>query len=97
MVCTICEEAVTNPICSECLAEQMRHWLKQRNMTSEVVEDSLKIFKGLPEISKCVLCGSNMTVCRHCFAKEVYDELKFTNPEMEEEFMRMFNYEIYEW
>lgn len=42
----------------------------------------------------CIICGGNMNVCAHCYTKEIYEMLKEKNPELCEEFLVHFNYEI---
>jgi len=97
MVCTVCSEAITNPICPDCLAEQMISWLNEIKVDLDVVYDSALIFKGLETSGKCIKCNKDMTVCRHCFTREVYNGLVDKYPKLEEDFMRMWNYEIFDW
>lgn len=94
--CTLCGEAVTNPICKDCLSAQMKVWFEIKNIDPKIIDEASVIFEGLPTISQCVKCGNDMTVCRHCFTKEVHDVLIENHPELKEEFARLFNYEIFE-
>ncbi|MBW3020192.1 hypothetical protein KY334_02770 [Candidatus Woesearchaeota archaeon] len=96
--CTICGEAVTNPICKDCVSEHLIEWFREVDPCFlDKIYDSSVIFEDLSSISKCIKCGKEMTVCKHCFTKEVHEELMNHYPKMEEDFMRMFNYEIYSW
>ena len=95
MQCIICDEAVTNPICVECLGREMEVWLSETNpKLIKDVKDIVRYYELMNPISKCVLCGKDMGVCRHCFTKEVFDLIKQHSPKLEEEFIRQFNYEL---
>ncbi|MBW2997940.1 hypothetical protein KY321_00235, partial [Candidatus Woesearchaeota archaeon] len=61
------------------------------------IYDSSIVFEDLNSISECIKCGKEMTICRHCFTREIYEEIKIKYPELKEDFMRMFNYEIHNW
>lgn len=94
--CNVCGDAVTNPICKDCLSAQMKSWFKIKKFDQKIIDNASVIFDDLPAISECVKCGNEMTVCRHCFTKEVYNIFSEKYSEYKEEFTRLFNYEIYE-
>ena len=91
----MCDEAVTNPICTDCLKEQMKTWLGETEpgLIAEV-EEITKWFNYLEPISRCALCGREMKVCRHCFTKEIFTVIQHQHPELEETFLQQFNYEL---
>lgn len=88
--CVICSEAITNPICPECLAERMQDWLRQTNpkLAKEV--------KGyhLDGDTRCIFCGKGMTICAHCFSMDIYDYLADNNLELATEFAARFDFEL---
>ena len=94
--CCICNEAITNPICHDCLNKEVMTWVKTRNPELvKYVEGIKDIFKGLYASSTtCILCGNVLNVCAHCFVKEVYDSLARVNTEAAEAFKKAFNYEL---
>jgi hypothetical protein len=94
--CMLCSEAITNPLCKSCLKEEVKAWLEDKNsITALEVEDFDIIFAGLPMCdSWCIRCNNRIRVCAHCYLKEIHDWLKSINPEMAEEFIESFNYEI---
>lgn len=92
MECTICDDAVTNPICVECLCEEIEEWLREtKPKLMREVKKVASFYKEMTPISTCILCGKQMSVCRHCFTKEVHEIIK-EHPELEEDFLRQFDY-----
>ncbi len=90
--CPICDEAITNPICLDCLERELGHWLltigKQPMMLRE-------LYRGFPEAgTRCVICGEESSVCAHCYCEEALNLIKQTAPELEEDFLSHFNYEL---
>ena len=91
--CVICSEAITNPICLDCMEEGMEQWFATRNPSA--IRD-LKLWtrvfdaythKGV----KCVVCGRNMNVCSHCYTEEMLDALE-ESIEDKESFVQAFRY-----
>ena len=92
MQCQICNEVVTNPVCVECLYKEMEQWLLETKPTLiKDVKEVVSIYSVMPSISRCVLCNHDMTVCRHCFTKEIFTIIQ-DYPELEEDFLRQFDY-----
>ena len=91
--CPLCDEVITNPICLDCLEEQLKHWwLLVKDEPLELKE----LFTGYPEIgTRCIICGENISVCSHCYAKEAWDLIIKNYPELGEEFLIHFNYDLY--
>jgi len=88
--CVICNEAITNPICPECLAERMQDWLRQVN------PDLAKDIRGyrLDGHTKCIFCGKGMSICAHCFSLDIYDYLADKDLELAQEFAARFDFEL---
>ena len=91
--CVVCSEAITNPICLDCMKEGMEQWFAARNPS---MIKSLRLWtrvfdaythKGV----KCVICGGNMNVCSHCYTEEILDALG-ERIEDREGFIRAFRY-----
>ena len=94
--CVICQEAITNPICPECLHREVEHWLAD-TMPSLVgkVREYTEIFDTYRhDVTKCVICGRNMTVCAHCFCKDIYELLEKELGGMAENFLFSFNFDL---
>ena len=95
MQCTLCDEAVTNPICVDCLSREMEAWFNETkpSLVNEM-KDIASLYLGMEPLHSCIICGKEMTVCRHCFTKEIFEGLIKGNKNMEEDFIRQFNYEL---
>ena len=94
--CVVCQEAITNPICPECLQREIEHWLAD-TMPSLVGE--IRGCEGIADtyshdVTECVICGKNMAVCAHCFCKDIYELLEQQLGGMAEEFLFTFNFEL---
>ncbi len=88
--CMECDEIVTNPICSECLAERMR---------TAVAEDSPKLAKLITGINTmgetlCLFCHHSVGLCAHCFSKDVHELIAENNPQLAKKFMVQFDFEL---
>jgi len=95
-MCVLCDEAITNPICLDCLQRSMEQWAL--GIKPGIVQDiKMKsfIFKAYDhEGTTCVVCGNNINICAHCFCKDIYEWLLEKHPETAESFLVSFNYEI---
>ncbi len=93
--CSICEEAITQPICISCLEQEMEVWLRERR--PELVDemkakaDELWIPRGG---AQCLKCKSDMDVCAYCFTKHMLEWLK-KHPQLIPEFMMYFNFDLH--
>ncbi len=88
--CIQCDEPITNPICPDCLAKQMRAWL------SEIAPSLSKEISGFGmdgEIA-CIFCGNSMSICAHCFSKDIYEQLKEKDAKIAREFMSRFDFDL---
>jgi hypothetical protein len=88
--CIDCEEIISNPICSECLGMQMKQMLGEIDST---LPDKI-VTSNLSGDTKCISCGSEMSLCAHCFSKDVYEQIKDFNPKAAQEFIARFDYDL---
>ncbi len=67
--CIVCREGITNPICPECLAKEIGYWRPE-------LKTSLAMPAASAESVRCMFCGKGMTICAHCYSKDIYDLIK---------------------
>lgn len=90
--CVLCGEAITNPICVNCLEREMEYWLMDKKLVS-LIRDSTKIFRVYTHYAtRCIICGRNMNVCNYCYVKEISKLIKSSR--IMKEFLTQFNYEL---
>lgn len=94
--CVICQEAITNPICHDCLQREVEQWLADvKPSLIPKVRDYGWIFRSYGhESTECVICGRKMKVCAHCFCSDIFDLIKNELGEMADEFLFSFNFEL---
>jgi hypothetical protein len=86
--CIICREGITNPICPECLAKEIGHWRPE-----------LKSSMATPAstgYSRCMICGKGMSICAHCYSRDIYELIKEEFPWLAEEFIERFDFGLRE-
>ena len=86
--CIVCNEGITNPICTDCLREQMIEWKPEIKEFLSTVD-----YEG---IVKCLFCSKGMSICAHCYSRDVYLWLSRSQPEIAEQFIHIFNYGLKE-
>jgi len=94
--CVICGEGITNPICPTCLGKEIEQW------TNEFMPTKTRFVKDMATISEsythrgenCIICGKEMQVCSHCFAKSIYDEIVEEDDLLGPEYLQYFNFEL---
>ena len=88
--CVECDEVITNPICSDCLAIQMRQ------MVAEQDQELAGMITGadIDGATNCILCGQSMGLCAHCFSKDIYELLQERHPDMAQEFASRFDFDL---
>lgn len=88
--CVVCDEAISNPICPDCLAKQMRNWLVEFDplLASEV--DGFSIEGD----TTCLFCGQGMSICAHCYSMDVYEQLAVKNAKLAQEFVSHFDFDL---
>ena len=94
--CVVCDEAVTNPVCPECVEEEIVTWLHEfkpelinelRDVTDEILSPGGSTL--------CILCKNPMAVCTFCYTQHIKDWLT-AYPVARERFHLFFNYGILE-
>jgi len=103
-MCGVCSEAVTNPLCPFCLAEEIKAWLTlYPNLNKELLP---KINKYLEKVStqiinygtECIKCkNKRASVCPYCFTYFVFRKLRDINtpPFILKEFFAFFNFDLH--
>lgn len=88
--CVECNEIITNPLCTMCLAERMAM------VVGEYDQKLAKAIKGIDVEgdTRCISCGRHMGVCAHCFSKDVYEFLAEKKPAVAEEFLSQFDFDL---
>lgn len=93
--CVECGEGITNPICPDCLAAQMASWqpeIGKKLARPETYSEDLYVGEGV----KCMFCGRTMSICAHCYSRDVYDIVSEQYPELAEDFIDIFNFNLRE-
>ncbi|MBW2971229.1 hypothetical protein KY320_03655 [Candidatus Woesearchaeota archaeon] len=86
-LCTVCQQAITNPICPECWERQLLQWALVEDISlMPLIEQISKLPSLGNEITTCILCGSKMHVCTFCMAEEFLEFLKLERPKLVESF-----------
>jgi hypothetical protein len=88
--CVQCDEAITNPICSDCLSHRMKLTigLRDKKLAAEVCGFE---FEGE---TTCLSCGKHMGLCAHCFSRDIYELLEEKKYPYIEEFVSNFDFEL---
>ncbi|MBI4148860.1 hypothetical protein HY491_00270 [Candidatus Woesearchaeota archaeon] len=91
-VCVQCDEAITNPICTRCLGQEMEAWMRERDesLLPRIELTTMSFAAYTHEVTRCILCGKRMSVCAHCVVEEAADALG--REEVAEELREQFSY-----
>lgn len=94
--CVICQEAITNPVCPDCLQREIEHWLVDVNPSLvSNLRDYTGIFDAYTQKGvDCVICGRDMRVCAHCFCKDIYQLFRDKLGQKADDFLFSFNFEL---
>ena len=101
--CLECKEAVYNPICPFCLAEQIEVWLSSypSEIKNKIVKEIKDYAKKTDEIAgkttQCVVCKKRRaSLCPYCFTNYVLGELKKIKVSriILKEFLVFFNFDF---
>lgn len=91
--CLECNQTITNPICPECLATRVKNWLDDMGKTGTAKKITAHNVNGP---TKCIFCGQGMSICAHCYSKDIYDFLFDKDPKLAREFLSRFDFELRE-
>ncbi|MCK4521780.1 MAG: hypothetical protein KAU20_04350 [Nanoarchaeota archaeon] len=83
--CMVCDEIITNPICSSCINKEIEKWLDEKN-----IELNLLGKDNANGNIKCLKCGKNIDVCMYCHIKDIENDIIDNCPELFGEFIEMF-------
>lgn len=102
-MCDMCNEAITNPICPFCLAEQIEVWLTfypqlKREILPKIHNYLKKTLNRITAYgTECIKCRKNRAfVCPYCFTEYVFSELQEINANklILREFIEFFNFDL---
>lgn len=94
-----CGEAIINPICPFCLEKEIEVWLNKKSQKELIISIKNKtnnLFKAVKNENnlKCILCSKELDTCPYCYTEFIYELLKKIKPELVEEFITYFNYDL---
>ena len=90
--CILCNEAITNPVCIDCVRDEIAAWLY--DIKPELYEDLVRV---TDEINfnygnvNCILCKDHMSICTFCYREHILKWLDESSPELVSEFKRLFS------
>ena len=88
--CVECNEVITNPLCSVCVAERMRIVVQEWDPAlAETIQGA--VIEGQ---TRCLSCGKGMGLCAHCFSWDIAQYIEERNPRLRQEFMSRFDFEV---
>jgi hypothetical protein len=91
--CVICNYTITNPVCTDCLKEEVLCFLADHNeKLVEDFKDYNKIFPKNSKVSRCIICGELMDTCPHCYCNDISKLIK--NNILKDTFIETFNFEL---
>ena len=99
--CLVCQEAIYNPLCQNCLNNQIEVWLTRYPDLDKKLRNKLKKFvqginNSLDEGLTCQACKSKKAaICPYCFTEYVLSQLKKVNANKQilREFVKFFNFD----
>ena len=100
--CIACNEAIFNPLCHNCLAQQLEVWLTSYPDLKQRLMPKIKAYlrdieNSIVEATNCVAChNQKAAVCPYCFTELVLDKLKElqVNKTIKREFLQFFNFDF---
>ena len=93
--CVACDEVITQPICANCLREEIATWLQER--VPERPELLLRLEELTEEIlafggeTGCIKCRNPMSLCSHCYTEHIYAWVVEQFPRLAPEFRMHFS------
>lgn len=94
-LCIECEEAITNPVCPECLEREVSAWLRDKDpQAAQELMGMTRPGRHSYSNTGCIICKQEMTLCAHCHCKNIMNWLQGKNEALMEEFKRVFNFEL---
>jgi hypothetical protein len=98
--CENCIEIITNPVCPDCLTNQIKYWLIDIGMDKfpqEIIMEKIKKELSLETLNeeKCIICkNERISLCSYCIFLKVSRVLKEFNfdKQLTRDFQEIFNY-----
>ena len=88
--CVECNDTISNPVCPDCLAKQIKVVLEEI-----APQLSNKVIRGdIEGETRCLSCGNKMGLCAHCYCMDVYQQLAEKDEEVAEEFLSRFDFDL---
>ncbi len=96
--CVLCREYITNPLCPECIGEQIKVWLGETkpSLVKELDIETRKLSQRIFNNNTCILCNCHMDVCSYCYTKHIFEWLEdLLEKEHLAEFIKFFHYDFF--
>jgi hypothetical protein len=96
--CVLCEEYITNPLCPECVGEQIKTWLAETkpDLVSLLDIETRKMSQHVFDENHCISCKKDMDVCTYCYTEHILDWLEDKLPkENLSQFVKFFHYDFH--
>ncbi len=94
--CIACQEAVTNPICQECLEKEIEFWLKRHKprLISELRRKTREfiVMTDYSSNINCIFCKKNFNACAYCYTEFIQEWLAKKTPSLIPNFRTFFNF-----
>ncbi len=103
--CIVCQEPIINPICPDCLSEQLKVWLSTYSDLSKRVMPKIQEYlneihfkeDAFQNLTTCVSCrNKKAAICPYCFTEFVFNLLKKLDVDKRIllEYLRFFNFDF---
>ena len=93
--CIQCQEAITNPICPDCIEKEIIAWLNDKAPALIPSIENKGNESVTAWVTRCIVCNNKMGLCGHCYTKDVVEIIRNNkNRMLEEEFVNLFNFEL---
>lgn len=88
--CVECDEIITNPLCPQCLVQEM---VVQIGEQDSCLAHTIYGF-DISGDTTCISCHKPMGICVYCCSKDVYEYLREKNQLLAKEFLSRFDFEL---
>lgn len=81
-----CDDIITNPICSNCLANEMHILIDEYDPT---LNQFIQGFNGEGSV-ECIRCSQTMNVCSFCFGRDTVEIIEEKDTKVAEVIAELF-------